>query len=225
MQQVNVSKENTILGKFFNIFIVFVLAPLVRLIWIKKINGLEKLPKKGPFIVVANHQSYFDFISLISVFPFKLTFLAAEKFYNSRFWKPIMEYTGQIKVDRKAKNKDEVIEKGLEVLNAGGVLAIFPQGTRSRNSKIEKVYIGVAKLALQAKVPIVPIGIKGAFKVMSPQVNKPILKKIIKINIGEILDFSEFYSNKYILEQYIKVTDLVMKEVSDLCGKKYKTVS
>ena len=64
-----------------------IFGPFVRLIWIKKIKGLNNFPKTGPFIIAANHSSYFDFISLIAVCPRRVYFLAAEKFYKSKFLK------------------------------------------------------------------------------------------------------------------------------------------
>ena len=212
-----IAKENTWQGKLFYFFSRLILAPVIRLVWVKKVKGRENLPQSGPFIVAANHQSYFDFISLVCVSPFKLTFLTAEKFFASKFWRPIMEYTGQIKVERYSdESKDEASQLALKVLEHKRVLAIFPQGTRSRSGEIEKTYTGVARFALQAKVSVIPVGIKGAFEVMPPQAKKPKLKKIIEINIGKPMEFDGSKTPR-------QITNEIMAEIARLAGKEYKS--
>lgn len=203
-------------------FLIGLSKPFVRLIWVKKINGLENLPQNKPFIIAANHQSYFDFISLISVLPFGITFLAAEKFWSSRFWRPIVEATGQIKVERNAEDKSHVMKAALSVLEAGGVLGIFPQGTRSRSGEIEQTYTGVAKIALASDALVVPVGIRGAYRVMPPNAKKPKLKKIIEIHIGEPLDFSEFAKQEKTSDLYREITKKIMVKIAELSNKKYK---
>ncbi len=219
----SISKENTIRGKLVRTILDFLIYPFFKLIWLKKITGKQNIPSRGPFILAANHQSYLDFILLCGVFPRHLRFLAAEKFYHSRFWKPIMEYTGQIRVDRHRKgNKEEVFQKGLEVLEKGEVLAIFPQGTRSRNGKIEKTYTGVAKFALKARVPVVPVGIKGAFTAWPPE-KKPKFKKIVSIHIGEPMKFDNYVKDQYQDSRVLRnITNQIMLQISRLSGKKYK---
>lgn len=214
------SKENTILGKIFYFSLKKMVLPMIKLIWIKRVEGLENLPQTGPYIVVANHQSYFDFISLVAVVPKRLTFLAAEKFYSSKFWRPIMEYTGQIKVERDVEDKSQVLSHALDILSQKKVLALFPQGTRSRTDEIEKTYTGVAKLALAGKVPVVPVGIKGAFEVLPPE-GKLKFKKIIQIKIGQPMEFSRFYNSEATPELYRQITNEVMVEVAKLAEKQY----
>lgn len=219
MSGLTIAKENTLRGKIFYLFLKLLISPIIRLIWIKKIIGQENLPKAGPFIIAANHQSYFDFISLVCVLPFKLTFLAAEKFFASKFWRPIMEYTGQIKLERySGDSKDRATELALKVLECGKILAIFPQGTRSRSGEIEKIFTGVAKFALSAKVPVIPIGIKKTFEVMPPQAKKPKFKKIIELHIGRPMVFDSPQTP----EVYRRITNEIMVEVARLAEKKYQ---
>lgn len=221
--KLTIAKENTLKGKLFYFLVRCFIAPIVRLIWVKKVSGRKNLPKSGPYIIAVNHQSYFDFISLVCVLPLKLTFFAAEKFFSSRFWNPIMQYTGQIKVERYSdESKDQAISLALKVLENKKVFAIFPQGTRSRSGEIEKTYTGVAKLALKAKVPIIPIGIKGAFEIMPPQAKKPRLKKILEIEIGEPMDFSQYYDKGENPEVCRQVTNKVMLAIAKLADLVYK---
>jgi 1-acyl-sn-glycerol-3-phosphate acyltransferase len=215
-------KNKSLTGRLIRFLIFFPVRSLVRLIWIKKINGLENLPKNQPLIIAANHQSYFDFISLISVLPFKVVFLAAEKFWSSNFWRPIVEATGQIKVERDSKDKEKAMRLATGVLEKGGVLGIFPQGTRSRSGEIEKTYTGVAKIALASRAMVVPVGIRGAYRVFSPCMKRPKFKKIIEIHIGKPMDFTSFSKQEKNPDLYRKLTNKIMTEIAELSNKKYK---
>ncbi|MFA5127222.1 MAG: lysophospholipid acyltransferase family protein, partial [Patescibacteria group bacterium] len=170
-------------------------------------------PKKGSFIIAANHSSYFDFIFLYVFIPRRITFLAAEKFFASRFWRPFMKITGQIKVDRGSGDKGGVYEQVDELISKNGVLGIFPEGTRSRSGKIQKAYSGVAKFANKYNIPIVPVGISGTYEIMSPHDNFPKFKKG-KINIGASLIVDS--------DDYEGETRKIMKTISALAGQSYE---
>ena len=194
------------------------LGPLVKLIWIKKVEGLENIPKNGPCIIAANHSSYFDFLSLVAVLPRRIYFLAGEVFFKKWWWSWLVRSTGQIKVDRESKDKTEVKRSVLFILNHGKVIGLFPEGTRSSDGKIGKTFTGVADFALQAKVPVIPIGIIGAYEVMSRHDKKPKFIKNIEIRIGKALYFDKYYgieNNKEVLRE---ITDKIIKEIIKLKG-------
>lgn len=220
--KISVSKENTFCGKIFRLFLRLGVAPICRLVWLKKIEGKEHLPKKGAYILACNHQSYLDFILLISALPnVFMRFLAAEKFYHKKVSKFVMEHTGQIKVERESKEgKREVIEIGSALLEQGNVLAIFPQGTRSRTGEIEKTFTGVAKFATRAGVPIIPVGIRGAFQTWAPK-SKPVYKKQVSIFIGKPIDVEKDTNKTVTSENLRELTDEVMQRVAKLANKNY----
>jgi 1-acyl-sn-glycerol-3-phosphate acyltransferase len=130
-----------------------------------------------------------------------------------------MRLTGQIKVERSDKDKTEVYRKAREALKKGRVIGIFPEGTRSPSGEIQKTYTGVAKFALENKVPVIPIGIKGTFEIMSRYDKSPKLKKEIEINIGRPLFFEEYHNKEKNEDVYRQVTDIVMGEIMKLSGK------
>lgn len=214
-------KADSIRGKVFQIFLKLIVCPLARLIWIRQVEGMENIPKSGALIVAANHQSYLDFICLVSVFPRRLTFLSAEKFYDSRFWRPVMEYTGQIKVERNSIDKADSIMKALQVLERSDVLAIFPQGTRSRTGEIGKFYPGAARFALQTGAPVLPVGIKGAYDAWPAHQSRPKFKKMIGINIGRPLHFSR--SQNLENKNVGQAADYIMREIARLADKKIQS--
>jgi len=193
-----------------------IFGPFVRLIWIKRVDGLENIPKTGSYIIVANHSSYFDFLSLIAVLPRRMYFLAAEKFYKSKLWYPLVAGTGQIKVDRKNNDKKEVYQKVFSILKKGGVLGIFPEGTRSPNGKIGKTFTGVAKFAIGGMAPVIPVAISGTYEVMSRHDKRPKLKKIIKIRIGKPMYFKKYYKKECNENTLRKITDEIMEKITTL---------
>lgn len=198
------------------------IAPIVRLIWVKKVEGLENIPKTGSAIIASNHESYFDFICLLAVCPRRIYFLAGEVFFKKWWWYPLVKFTGQIRVDRDQKNKSAAFNKALEILNQGKVLGIFPEGTRSADGKLQRAYSGVAKLALTAQLPVVPAGISGTFKIMSRYDKYPKFKKICQIKIGEPIDLSQYYNQKDNQEILKFITDqIIMKKIAELTGEEY----
>jgi 1-acyl-sn-glycerol-3-phosphate acyltransferase len=196
-----------------------VFGPLFKLIWIKKVEGLENIPKKGNYIIAANHSSYFDFFSLVSVWPKRIYFLAGEIFFKKWWWYPLVKLTGQIKVDRDSGDKTEAKEKALLFLKQGKIMGIFPEGTRSSDGNIGKSFTGVASFCLNGKVPVIPVGIKGTYQVMSRHDKRPKLKKIIAIKIGKPMYFEEYYNSSDDKNVLREITDKIINEIFFLFSK------
>jgi len=147
--------------------------------------------------------------------------LAAEKFFESRFWRPLMHLTGQIRVNRKSHDKDKVYQNVFSALRQGRVIGIFPEGTRSPNGKLLKAFTGVAQFALKTKTPVVPVGIIGAFEIWSRHDKFPKFRKKIKIKIGEPMNFPEYYNIDHAQEHFRAVTDKIMLKIAELVGEEY----
>ena len=195
----------------------FLFGSIVRLIWVKSVEGLENIPKTGPVILAANHSSYFDFLCMGAVVPRRMYFLAAEKFYKSSFWRPIMLLTGQVRVERKSKDKGQVFTQAETILKQGNILGIFPEGMRSRTGKINMAYNGVAKIARSSNVSIIPVAIEGTFGIMSPNDKLPHFKKICTIKFLPKIEL------KYILENdpEVIVQKTLMPKIANALGEKY----
>ena len=200
-----------------------VFGPIVRLIWIKNVTGIQNIPSHGPAIIAFNHQSYFDFLCFIAICPRHIHYLSAEKFFSNIFWLPFMKVTGQIKVERHRVDHRPVNNIVLDHLNSGKLIGIFPEGTRASDKNIMlKAFTGVAKYATKAKVPIIPVGIKGSYEIMSRFDKIPKLKKNISINIGSSIKFNTYYDKTKLNKKSFRLlTDKVMNEISKLSGKFY----
>lgn len=198
----------------FYILLKIFIFPFIKLIWIDKINGTRNIPKRGGVIIASNHESYFDFITLYSIFPRRIYFLTGEIFFQKWQWRWIVKLTKQIKVDRNSKDKSESIKQVLNHLKKGDVIGIFPEGTRSADGKLQKAYPGVIKLALQSSCPVIPIGIKGTFEIMSRHKKLPKLIKKCEIKIGKPI----YIDRNQNIDNDLKK---LMNIIGELCGEQY----
>jgi 1-acyl-sn-glycerol-3-phosphate acyltransferase len=131
---------------------------------------------------------------------------------------------GVIPLNRNSQeSRKKVIEKSIEVLKKGEILIMYPEGTRSKNGKLQEGKLGVAKIFLKTGVPILPVGIKGTFELMPPH-GKLKIKKIAVVNIGKPLFFEkeleEAKNLKEDSEEYFKIlkkiTDELMSNIAGL---------
>jgi 1-acyl-sn-glycerol-3-phosphate acyltransferase len=126
-------------------------------------RGLEHLPRQGPAILVANHASFLDAGVLGSTLPRKIHFVVLSSMH--KMWRFRWFYSGMetIPVSRGAGDHAP-IRRSLEVLRAGGVLGIFPEGGRTYDGKLRPPREGTALLAKKSGAAVVPAGIQGAYE-------------------------------------------------------------
>lgn len=191
---------------------------------IKSMSGLGNVPKKGAFIIATNHVSYLDpiIIPLIfaKYFKRKVHFLAKKEFFEGFTGKIFGAATGGIALDRE-KGGTIGLKIALEAIKHGSIIGIFPEGGRSNNRKLQKGKTGAVRLALAARVPIVPIGIKGTYDLWSRHQKLFRMKKIVKVNIGKPIYFDKHYKKTITKKLLRALTRNVMKKIGELCGQKY----
>ncbi|MEN9649544.1 MAG: hypothetical protein RL094_511 [Candidatus Parcubacteria bacterium] len=199
-----------------------ILRPIIKTIWIKKTTGIQHIPTKGPAIIAFNHQSFFDFLCFSVVAPRNVHFLSAEKFFYHKLWKHLMKFTGQIKVERHVHDKSDVHESVRKHLAKGMLVGIFPEGTRSPHEhEMLKAFTGVGKFTLEHRVPVIPVGIKGTYAVLSNGTPKLQYNKVVEIHVGEPLHFSDHHGKHTDKQICQLVTEKVMKKIEVLSGKTY----
>lgn len=207
-----------------NLFLKTFIFPIIKLLWIEKVEGINNIPRSGGVIIASNHESYFDFICLSAVSPRPIRFLTAEVFYKKWWWRLIVTLTKQIKIDRYSKDKKEsakrAVRQAVRILKKGEVFGIFPEGTRSPNGKLQKAFEGVARIILMAKVPVIPVGMIGTYEIMSRYEKKPRFKKC-RVKIGKALDFGERYGQQKNKEILRHITNQVMNAIAGLTDEKY----
>lgn len=204
------------------------LKPVIDKFLIRKVEGLENVPK-GNFILVANHQSHLDQIATgYLCVPRRFTYLGQVDKYSGfeALLRNLLYFlAGVIPVNRnEPESRKKAAEEAVKRLKKADILIIYPEGTRSRIGQIQKPRTGVAKIYLKTGVPILPVGIRGTFELMQTGRAFPKVKRAIKINIGTPLHFKEEFEKAKNLdcdsEEYKnicqKIIDRVMEEIKKL---------
>jgi 1-acyl-sn-glycerol-3-phosphate acyltransferase len=131
------------------------------------VSGIENIPETGGVLFVANHQSNFDIPILVGHVPRDKGFIAKLELLKVPTFSRWMKYIGCIFIDRKDPRQSlTAINEASERLKAGHSLVIFPEGTRSADGTVAPFKAGGLRLAMKAKVPIVPVTISGSKNIM-----------------------------------------------------------
>jgi 1-acyl-sn-glycerol-3-phosphate acyltransferase len=203
-----------------------IIGPPVRAIFRPWSLGLSNVPSSGPVIIASNHISFVDSIFIPLLMPRRMVFLAKSEYFRGSGIKGMLTrffFTsiGMLPMDRSGGKASEAsLNTGLEVLNEGGVLGIYPEGTRSPDGKLYRGRTGVARMILEAGVPVIPVACIDTDKVMRVGSNRPHVHRVGVI-YGKPLDFSRFAGlegDRFILRS---VTDEITYEIARLGGQEY----
>jgi 1-acyl-sn-glycerol-3-phosphate acyltransferase len=203
-----------------------VLGPILRLLFRPWVEGLENVPKDGAAIFASNHLSFSDSIFLPLMVPRRITFLAKADYFAGRgikgkLTKGFMKGAGQVPIDRSGGRASEAaLPKGLEILGSGEPLGIYPEGTRSPDGRLYRGKTGIARMALEAGVPVIPVAMINTFDIQPPGQVVPRIMRV-GIRIGEPLDFSRYAGmsgDRFVLRS---ITDEIMYELMALSGQEY----
>lgn len=131
------------------------------------IEGTENLPEEGGSIcLVSNHQSYFDILIIEAVTPFLVGFVAKKELTRLPILSTWMKVLGCVPIDRKSpRSAVEAISKGVESIKSGKPLVLFPEGTRSRSQKMNRIKPGSLKLAIKSGALIIPITVNHSYRI------------------------------------------------------------
>ena len=163
------------------------------LFWLKiscnvsfKVNGLENIPKEA-FMILSKHQSAWETLAFQKVFPPQVWVLKKELLWIPFFgWGLAM--TSPIAINRKAGKKalEQMLKQGIDRINRGFCIVVFPEGTRIKPKEVGRYHIGGAWLATKAKINIVPVAHNaGYFWPKNSFIKKP---GEITISIGSAID-------------------------------------
>ena len=210
---------------YYALFKNVLFAPVVRWLFRTTIEGEENVPRTGGVILASNHLAAGDTFVLPAMLHRQLTFPAkAELFAGNRgvFSKMIawfLRAVGQVPLDRSGGRVSlDGLGPVLQVLADGGMVGIYPEGTRSPDGRLYKGRTGVARRARAAGVPVGPVAMADTQKVKKfgiPWIWKP------RIRIGKPLDFTAYAGLHDDRETLRWVTDEVMNGIMELSGQTY----
>ena len=202
------------------------IGPWLKILWRPWVEGLENFPTEGSAIIASNHLSFSDSFFCPLVVPRHITFLAKSDYFTGRGLKGRMtkwffKGVGQVPVDRSGGRASEAaLRTGLRVLNEGHLLGIYPEGTRSPNGNLYRGKTGIARMALEGHVSVIPVAMINTFEIQPPGTIRPRLHRV-GIRFGAPLDFSRYEGmedDRFVLRS---ATDEVMYELMSLSGQEY----
>jgi 1-acyl-sn-glycerol-3-phosphate acyltransferase len=202
------------------------LGPLLAILGRPKVEGLEYVPQSGPVILASNHLAVMDSFYLPLVVRRRITFLAKSEYFTGtglKGWLSRWFFTtvGQVPIDRSnADTAQAALDTAERVLREGKLLGMYPEGTRSPDGRLYKGKTGLARLALETGVPVIPVAMIGT-NVVNPPGTTMLRFGRVTVRFGKPMDFSRFdglAGNRFIERAVI---DEVIYELMGLSGQEY----
>jgi 1-acyl-sn-glycerol-3-phosphate acyltransferase len=202
------------------------LGPMLKTVFRPHVEGAENVPAEGPAILASNHLSYADWLFMPLTLPRRVTFVAKAEYFNTPgikgwFQKKFFSGAGQVPIDRSGASAAEgALNSATRILTAGELFGIYPEGTRSHDGRLYRGKTGVARLALETHVPVIPVAVVGTNEIAPPgkkfgSFTRPVVR------FGKPLDFSRYEGlegDRFILRS---ITDEIMYEIMRLSGQEY----
>lgn len=126
-------------------------------------RGFQHMPKSGPVLVIANHESFLDPLAIGLAVRRRIYFLAKKPLFKPPVFGPFLKSVGCVPVDQEGVAK-EGIRTCIDLLQTDKALLIFPEGSRTPDGKMHAFKAGIALILKRTPVPIVPVGVSGAFE-------------------------------------------------------------
>jgi 1-acyl-sn-glycerol-3-phosphate acyltransferase len=202
------------------------LGPVLKLVFRPQTDGVDHVPEEGPAIIACNHLSYADWLFMPLTLQRRVTFVAKAEYFTTpglKGWlqKQFFSGAGQVPIDRSSGDAASgALLSAKKVLGEGSLFGIYPEGTRSHDGRLYRGKTGVARLALETGVPVIPCAVIGTDVVAPPgkkfgTITRPMVR------FGKPLDFARYEgmeNDRYILRS---ITDEIMYEIMRLSGQEY----
>lgn len=202
------------------------IGPILKLLFRPWVKGMSNIPAEGAAVLASNHLSFSDSIFLPLAVRRPVVFLAKSEYFTGsglkgRLTAAFFRMTNQLPMDRSGGAASaSSLGAGADVLGKGGLLGIYPEGTRSPDGRLYRGKTGVAKLVLATGVPVIPVAMIGTDKVQPIGRRIPNIRRI-GIIVGEPMDFSRYkgLENDRFVQR--SVADEIMYELMRLSGQEY----
>ena len=188
--------------------IKFIFVLLFSLLYRVRIYGRENIPEKGGFLVCANNIHRFDpgLIMIAMGRKHRVYFMAREELFKIPLFNFLIRKLSSIPVKRKKLDR-QAVDEALFWVRKGKAVGIFPEGSRNKRSYLLKPFDNQSMIALKSKAPVLPVAIKGPYKIFRP----------LEIVIGEPVIFeNEKEEKKYKREKVRKTNAVIMESIDCL---------
>lgn len=210
------------------LFKFVLIGPFLRLTSRRVVTGRENFPRSGAALLVGNHLSVGDWLFMPLLMPRRVTFLAKSDYFTGTGIKGMLSRwffagSGQHPIDRtNADAAQAAMNAGLEVLNEGEILCIYPEGTRSPDGRLYRGKTGPARLAMKAGVPVIPIGVSGTAEYIRALTTFRFARRPeVRVMVGEPLDISPWAGREGDRVAEREITDELMRRIQALTGQEY----
>ena len=171
------------LGDFLYRFLRGLGVFLATLIWRFEVEGRDRLPTVGPFVLSPVHRSYVDFLVAGMAVRRRMRFMAKDSLWRAPRFGRFLEILGAFPVDREVADRG-ALRRAEEAVAGGEPVVMFPEGQRREGPMVEEMHQGPAFVACRGRVPIVPVGIGGSDRAM-PIGARMIRFAKVRVVIGE----------------------------------------
>ncbi|MBN1269601.1 MAG: 1-acyl-sn-glycerol-3-phosphate acyltransferase [Kiritimatiellae bacterium] len=180
-----------------------------------KVRGVENVPDEGPCIVACNHASYLDPpIVGAGIKRRMVRFMARDTLYRTPFAQSFLTKVHTVPIDR-TRGDVGALRRALKALAAGGVLGLFPEGTRTPDGNLQKAKGGIGFLIAKARVPVVPAYVEGSFQAL-PKDAKRLRFSRLTLTIGPPILPEEWQAMGADRSSYDRIGELVMARIAAL---------
>ena len=198
------------------------IGPVFRRMFDLTITGLENIPTDGPAIIAANHTSVLDSFIVPAVLPRNISYVGKAEYLDDWKTRHIFPALGMIPIDRSGGNASlAALDTAADLLDAGNLFGIYPEGTRSRTGHLYKGRTGVARLSHRTGAPVIPVGLIGMREIQPPDAPFPKPFNEAMIRFGQPLHPDEHGDPASDPMAHRAMTDALMFRIQHLSGQKY----
>ncbi len=208
------------------VFKYVLIGPVARWYLRPRWQGRAALPRTGPFLLAGNHMTMLDPVVISMGVPRRVTYVAKSKYYTGTSFRRralawFLEAIGQVPIDpASADTASPALDTARRILREGGVVALFPEGTRSPDGRLYRGRTGAIRLALPLGIPVIPVAVQGTREVRLPGQPEP-RRGRVTITYGQPLDLSAWATRADDPAAWREATDALMGRIAQLSGQEY----
>ena len=199
---------------WFYVFIRFLVWLIGKIYFRLSSSGQEFIPKEGAVILATSHRSFVDPPMVAGMCKRQIYFMARHDLFNIPILGPIIRRLHAYPVHRGEFDR-HALKLTFDILKESKVVMIFPEGTRTKDGKLQPAFAGVGLIVHKAKVPVIPCYLEGSYETFPRQVKFPKPGKIT-VRYGPVINFSKYYSQSGSKEIYQSIATEIMADIAKL---------
>lgn len=185
------------------------------------LEGVEHVDASRAYVIVSNHQSLFDIVMLLGLLPIQFRFVSRKEIFRIPFLGWAMRFARYIELDRtRLRDAMATLSKSTSVLSDGTSVVVFPEGTRSKDGRIQRFRKGPFQLALNARVPVLPVTIVGTKKAIS-QNGLHIVPCPVKMVVSQPIEASQYRGEGKVKRLMEDTRRIIQEKFDHYCNDYY----